>query len=118
MGPNHMSALNALNTINNLGVLYADQGKHAEAEEMYQRALDGYEKAWSSDHPLTLRTLNNLKLLNAGRSEHTKVEEIQPCADQSDEAHDTKHHLQPSPLTARAVLHRFKAGMRRRKRGT
>ena len=35
-----MSALNALNTINNLGVLYADQGKHAEAEEMYQRALE------------------------------------------------------------------------------
>ena len=40
LGPNHMSALNALNTINNLGVLYADQGKHAEVEEMYQRALE------------------------------------------------------------------------------
>ena len=102
----------------NLGLLYADQGKMAEAEEMYERALEGYEKAWSRDHPLTLRTLNNLKLLNAGRSEHTKVEEIQLCADQSDEAHDTKQHLQPSPLTARAVLHRLKAGMRRRKRGT
>ena len=113
-----MSALNALNTINNLGVLYADQGKHAEAEEMYQRALDEYEKAWSSDHPLTLRTLNNLKLLNTGRSEHTKVEEIQSCADQSDEAHDTKQHLQSLSLTASAVLQRLKIDMRRRKRGT
>ena len=45
LGPNHMSALNALNTINNLGVLYADQGKNAEAEEMYQRALEpNYQK--------------------------------------------------------------------------
>ena len=76
---------------------------------MYQWALDGYA---------TLCTLNNLKLLNAGRSEHTKVEEIYPYAlDQSDEAHDTKQHLQPPPSTARAVLHRVKAGMRRRKRG-
>ena len=29
-----------------LGGLYADQSKHAEAEEMYQLALAGFEKAW------------------------------------------------------------------------
>ena len=28
-----------------LGYLYADQGKLAEAEKMYRRALSGYEKA-------------------------------------------------------------------------
>ena len=34
-----------LNTINNLSLLYADQGKMAETEKIYQRTLKGYEKA-------------------------------------------------------------------------
>ncbi len=37
-GPEHTSTLN---TVNNLGLLYADQGKLAEEEKMYRRALDG-----------------------------------------------------------------------------
>ena len=40
-GPEHTSTLD---TVNNLGNLYADQGKLKEAEQMYQRALGGYEK--------------------------------------------------------------------------
>ena len=36
------------------------QGKHTEAEEIYQRALDGKEKAWGPDHTSTLDTVNNL----------------------------------------------------------
>jgi len=32
-------------TFYNLGLLYTDQGKTVEAEKMYQRVLDGYEKA-------------------------------------------------------------------------
>lgn len=31
------------------GVLYARQGKLAEAEQKFQRALDGKEKAWGQD---------------------------------------------------------------------
>jgi Tfp pilus assembly protein PilF len=42
MGPDHTSTLD---TVNNLGLLYADQGKMAEAEQMYIRALQGYEEA-------------------------------------------------------------------------
>ncbi|SLM37739.1 beta transducin-like protein het-e4s [Lasallia pustulata] len=41
-GPEHTSTLG---TVNNLGVLYKDQGKMAEAEAMYRRALEGKEKA-------------------------------------------------------------------------
>jgi Tfp pilus assembly protein PilF len=37
-----------LDMVNNLGLLYADQGKMAEAEAMYLRALQGKEKAWGS----------------------------------------------------------------------
>jgi tetratricopeptide (TPR) repeat protein len=48
LGPDHTSTLS---TVNNLGLLYVAQGKLDEAEEMYQRALAGYEKALGSDHP-------------------------------------------------------------------
>ena len=42
LGPEHTSTLD---TVNNLGLLYADQGKMTKAEKIYQRTLEGYEKA-------------------------------------------------------------------------
>jgi tetratricopeptide (TPR) repeat protein len=42
LGREHTSTLD---TVNNLGNLYSDQGKLDEAEKMYQQALEGYEKA-------------------------------------------------------------------------
>jgi Tfp pilus assembly protein PilF len=36
LGPDHISTLD---TVNNLGTLYSDQGKLAEAEKIYIRAL-------------------------------------------------------------------------------
>jgi tetratricopeptide (TPR) repeat protein len=42
LGPKHTSTLD---TVGNLGNLYADQGKLAEAEAMYTRALQGYKDA-------------------------------------------------------------------------
>ncbi|KAL5372454.1 hypothetical protein DPSP01_013476 [Paraphaeosphaeria sporulosa] len=42
LGPKHTSTLL---TVNNLGALYRNQGKLAEAEAMYSRALQGYEEA-------------------------------------------------------------------------
>src|ERR1700741_2582461 len=59
-GPEHTSTLD---TVNNLGNLYANQGKMDEAERMYQRALQGYEKAWGPEHTSTLNTVNNLGIL-------------------------------------------------------
>ena len=53
--------------LHGLGTLYADQGKPDEAEKMYQRALQGYEKAWGPDHTSTLDTVNNLGLLYANQ---------------------------------------------------
>ena len=34
--------ISTLDTVNNLGILYAEQGKLAEAEKMYQRAPNGF----------------------------------------------------------------------------
>jgi Tetratricopeptide repeat len=58
--PDHTSTLD---TVHNLGLLYNLQGKLDDAEKMYQRALQGKEKAWGSDHTSTFDTVNNLSIL-------------------------------------------------------
>ena len=59
-----------------LGDLYADQGKHGEAEKMYRRALDGKEKSWGPDHTSTLDTVNNLGALYADQGKHGEAEKM------------------------------------------
>ena len=49
-----------IHAVNNLGLLYADQGKMKEAETMYLRALDGYEKQRGKFHPATQKIAANL----------------------------------------------------------
>ncbi|RYO79958.1 hypothetical protein DL764_009955 [Monosporascus ibericus] len=46
-----------------LGDLYSNQGKLKEAKEMYQRALQGQEKALGPNHISTLRTVNSLGIV-------------------------------------------------------
>ena len=51
--------------LDSLGMLFSDQGKLAEAEAMYTRALQGKEEALGPKHTSTLSTVNNLGLLYA-----------------------------------------------------
>ena len=60
--------------IHMLGHLYADQGRLKEAEAMYQRALEGYEKALGPDHTSTLNTVNNLGRLYADQGRLKEAE--------------------------------------------
>ncbi|KAF2786713.1 HET-domain-containing protein, partial [Melanomma pulvis-pyrius CBS 109.77] len=60
----------------NLGLIYADQGKLVEAEEMYQWALQGYEKAWGPEHTSTLDTVNNLGILYADQGKLVEAEKM------------------------------------------
>ena len=48
LGPDHPDVGTSLN---NLASLYRDQGRYAEAEPLYKRALAIYEKALGPDHP-------------------------------------------------------------------
>ncbi|KAK5310609.1 hypothetical protein LTR93_011989 [Exophiala xenobiotica] len=57
LGADHTSTLN---TVHNIGLLYADEGKLGEAEQMYQRALAGIEKALGTDRMSTLNTVRGL----------------------------------------------------------
>ncbi|KGO43873.1 Tetratricopeptide TPR2 [Penicillium expansum] len=56
-------------------LLYADQGRLQEAEAMYERALEGKEKAWGRDPTSTLNTVNNLGNLytNQGRLQEAEA---------------------------------------------
>ncbi|KAI0402570.1 kinesin light chain [Xylaria palmicola] len=60
----------------NLGNLYSNQGKLKEAEEMYQRALQGDEKALGPDHTSTLDTVNNLGNLYSDQGKLKEAEEM------------------------------------------
>jgi tetratricopeptide (TPR) repeat protein len=71
LGPDHISTFNAMN---NLGILYADQDSSGEAEYMYQRALEGYEKALELGHTSTLHTINNLGLVYANQGSLQEAE--------------------------------------------
>ena len=62
--------------VNNLGNLYADQGNLVEAEAMYRRALEGYEKAWRPEHISILDTINNLGNLYTSQGKLAEAEEI------------------------------------------
>src|SRR5947207_15953683 len=57
-----------------LGVFYAEQSKLDEAEKMYQRALQGYEKAFGPDDIATLATVRELGDLPTARGEDGKAE--------------------------------------------
>jgi tetratricopeptide (TPR) repeat protein len=60
----------------NLGDLYKNQGKLAEAEKMYIRALQGYEKALEPDHILILDIVNNLGILYRNQGKLAKAEKM------------------------------------------
>lgn len=55
--------MSTLNTINNPGNLYADQGTMEEAEVMFWRALKRKEEAWGPKHTSVMDTVNSLGTL-------------------------------------------------------
>jgi tetratricopeptide (TPR) repeat protein len=62
--------------LHNLGLLYANQGKLAEAEKMYERALQGKEEALEASHTSTLDTVNNLGNLYADQGKLAEAEKM------------------------------------------
>ena len=67
------------NRLNNLAALYRDQGKYAEAEPLFKRALAIDEKALGPDHPTVATIAENLArtLRNLDRDSEAKVYEDQ-----------------------------------------
>ena len=63
-------------TLNNLGVLYSDQGRLEDAEKMYDHALAGREKALGAKHPSTLDTVHNLGVLYGQHGRFEDAEKV------------------------------------------
>ncbi|KAI1172528.1 kinesin light chain [Nemania sp. FL0916] len=86
----------------NLGMLYYRQKKLERAEEMYQGALRGYEKALGPDHRVTLHTINNLGVLYDNQGKLKKAEDMYQRALQS-----SKKSLGPDHLDTLDIVHNF-----------
>ncbi|KAI4122751.1 MAG: hypothetical protein LQ341_007273 [Variospora aurantia] len=71
---NRLGDVRACSIFHNLGILYHDQGKSAEAEKMYQWALDGKEKACGPNNPSLFITLNSLGNLYSWQGKYTEAE--------------------------------------------
>jgi tetratricopeptide (TPR) repeat protein len=50
-------------TLNNLALLYSSQGKYADAEPLYKRALAIVEKVFGGEHPDVAMVLENYAAL-------------------------------------------------------
>jgi tetratricopeptide (TPR) repeat protein len=58
----------------NLGLVYAAQGKYAQAEEAYKHALEIKEKVFGAEHPKVAWTLNNLAIVYVAQGKHAEAE--------------------------------------------
>ncbi|MGB3188457.1 MAG: CHAT domain-containing protein, partial [Limnoraphis sp.] len=64
------------NSLNNLALLYSDQGRYDEAEPLYQRSLAIYEKALGGNHPDVANSLHNLALLYRDQGRYSEAEPL------------------------------------------
>jgi Tfp pilus assembly protein PilF len=69
-----------LRTINNLAILYANQGKYELAEPLYQRALATRERVLGPEHPDTIRVRNNYANFLQKMKQKTKAVGAKPRA--------------------------------------
>ncbi len=62
--------------LNNLALLYQAQGRYAEAEPLYKRALAIREKALGAEHPDVAQSLNNLAALYHDQGRYAEAEPL------------------------------------------
>ncbi len=67
-------------SLNNLALVYDDQGRYAEAEPLYQRALPIFEKALGPEHPDVAQSLENYAALLRETEREDKAEEMEARA--------------------------------------
>ncbi len=62
--------------LNNLALLYKQQGRYAEAEPLHKRSLAIREKALGPDHPDVAGSLNNLAALYDDQGRYAEAEPL------------------------------------------
>ena len=68
-----------LDTVNNMGILYADQGHLKYTETMYNHALVGFEKAWGAEHTSMLNVVHNMRILYTDQGHLEDAEKMFNC---------------------------------------
>ena len=63
-------------SLNNLAALYRAQGRYAEAEPLYKRALAIGEKTLGPEHPEVATSLKNLRLLYRAQGRDAEAEPL------------------------------------------
>ena len=63
-------------TLNNQAELYKEEGRYAEAEPLYKRALAIWKKALGPDHPDFAQSLNNLAGLYLAQGRYADAEPL------------------------------------------
>jgi tetratricopeptide (TPR) repeat protein len=96
-GVNHANYGAALN---NLGLVYKEQGKYADAEELYRRALAIYERTIGAAHPNAANALHNLANVYVAQGKYADAEGLYKRVLAIDEK-----TLGPSHLYVAATLH-------------
>lgn len=62
--------------LNNLATLYREQGKYAEAEPLYQRAIHTLEQSVGPEHPQVADALNGLAILYFEQGKYAEAEPL------------------------------------------
>ncbi len=73
MGRDHPLVASSLN---NLAILYRDEGQYGRAAPLYERALAIREGAHGKDHPLVAQSLNNLANLYSDQGQYGRAESL------------------------------------------
>ncbi len=93
---------NTLQILTNLANIYREQGRYADAEPLYKRALQGFERVKGPEDPLTLGSLNNLALLYREQGRYADAEPLYKRAIEASERVLGKEH--PDTLGSRSNL--------------
>jgi len=73
LGPEHTDTLNVMN---NLGVLYAVEGKYSEAEPLYVHVLELWQRQLGPEHSRTLAVMSNLAVLRQGKGDFAGADQM------------------------------------------
>jgi len=91
LGPDHPETAA---TLNNLALLYRDQGNSAQAEPPYQRALERDERAFGPEHPEVATDLEGyaalLHVMTAQRRQHLCWRVLRRSGPNNAPPHDVK----------------------------
>ncbi len=93
-------------SLNNLGLLYQDQGRYDEAEPLLKRSLVIYEKTLGPEHLAVARGLNNLAELYRNLSRYAEAEPLYKRAlSIAEKALGTEHPTVATILNNLAILY-------------